>query len=135
MDPQGHDAEVLYGAQRLVSEGRIHAILFEVSPALVGAGSGLAGARRYADAVRWLRGYGYRCYACPDCYPRKGPLGPCAGKVAPLDGPGGTAAEAHAQATAAFTKLAGYSFRVNGVEHGWWTDVVCVLGVASADSH
>lgn len=118
-DAQGHDAEVLRGAARLVEERRIDVLLFEVSPRLSLADDGV---RAYADLVEWLQLDGkYSCYDCPTCYPR-GPLGTCRGSVFPLQ-------RAHA-ARSRFAKLANYSFKVGGIEHGWWTDVVCVRNVA-----
>ena len=116
VDAQGYDAEVLRGAKRLLEEQRVDVLTFEVSPKLSVADDG-AGA--YAGVVEWLRNTcSYTCWDCPNCYPN-GPSGVCHGQpLVPLAQDGA----AHSR----FSTLASYSFKYRGVEHGWWTDVVCM---------
>mmetsp|Transcript_2788 Transcript_2788/g.4707 ORF Transcript_2788/g.4707 Transcript_2788/m.4707 type:complete len:336 (-) Transcript_2788:320-1327(-) len=58
IDAQGHDAEVLAGAAKLLQHGRIQIVVFEVSPYLAPEPQG------YLEAVTRLASLGYLCFDC-----------------------------------------------------------------------
>jgi len=58
IDTQGHDAVVLRGAQKTLSEGRVDVLTFEVSPGLT------PNYHEYVEIVEWLWKVGYTCHDC-----------------------------------------------------------------------
>ena len=122
IDAQGHDAQVLRGAEQLLRSKRIFMLLFEMSPRL--AAGGVASC---IEVVDWVQSLGYSCFDCPNCYPF-GPFGQCGGVGIPATPLGGNATASR------FRALASWPFAIKGVDHGWWTDVVCTP-TASWETH
>ena len=58
IDAQGHDAVVLEGAKRLLSNGMISTFSFEVAPKLT------QDPDSYIRMMKWLSERGYQCYDC-----------------------------------------------------------------------
>lgn len=58
IDAQGHDAAVIAGARKLISEHRIESFSIEVAPKLT------PDPEAYTRIVRWVTAQGYACYDC-----------------------------------------------------------------------
>jgi len=57
VDAQGHDAEVIFGAEALIASHRLRVLAFEVAP-------GLGEISAYVKAVMMLSQHHFQCYQC-----------------------------------------------------------------------
>ena len=130
---------MLRGARALLASRRARIVQFEVSPGL--APGGVA---PYLAAVDLLRGAGYECYECA-CHDRpadpfmgyaRTPLGTqCRFGMLKLLTPHAGAPELRSGEgvllSARLAQLAARRFEVNGVNHGWWSEFMCVTNHSS----
>lgn len=63
IDAQGHDPEVIFGAERLLRSGLLRRFSFEVWPQQRRGGPG-GSAAEYVRAVSWLAERGFKCFDC-----------------------------------------------------------------------
>jgi len=108
VDSQGHDYNVLRGAERLLTEQRILVFSAEISPGLMPGGQ-----QEALDMLNFIASKGYNCHACQTSFETGFRFG--------LPIPHEVWAE----------HVASLKFEHRGANHGQWDDIVCFAKTAS----
>ena len=107
VDAQGHDAQVLRGARRLIESGRMPLFLFEVAPGL-----SPNAVHEYVQTTRWLARTGFDCFDCDeDSSRRSTQRAQRDGRRMPLE--------------VRMAELAAQKELFKGAHHGGYTNFVC----------